>query len=511
MPTFAHPLPTLGPTTSPLRSRAGGRSPRTCVRRAVVEHGQSPSWGGPPRVRLRAQGGRGRTTTPLQRLRQHGEGTPRRSSRSSTGSRTRPLALGRRAQDALLVKARAQFAGTPPNIITALTPYDPASPSRSATTTAAERYPSGRVSLHGLRQARRGAVEQRDDFDNLFVAARLAAIRATVEQMKPAHSSPPATTTDPSIGFSPTTPTAPHQQHGAMDPIVNTYSPNQQVTAAQLNSIQSNAVGLRIASQNNDDAATVIGAQWFDWQGLGSVALRTLIQIDDIVDWRDCKVLVTGARARRRRTPAPWRQRLPLQRRRSGITQGTITGYLGVGAFASGGVNPPSAITRPCLLRRRATRSSSSPTWALRAPGRRATCASTTTRRARSTTPRFRCASARSTSADLPSRPRGAALTHHGMTHHARRARVPRPRHPDGEGHHHRRDRDADLQLRDPHQLRGRILVTIVGRKSDGSTSALYTKLAGFYRATSAAAQAGSTETIGTDYEATVVGRGRGR
>lgn len=52
-----------------------------------------------------------------------------------------------------------------------------------------------------------------------------------------------------------------------------------------------------------------------------------------------------------------------------------------------------------------------------------------------------------------------------------------------------------------PANCAGRILVTIVGRKSDGSDRALYTKLAGFYRATSAAAQAGSTETVGTDYE----------
>lgn len=52
-----------------------------------------------------------------------------------------------------------------------------------------------------------------------------------------------------------------------------------------------------------------------------------------------------------------------------------------------------------------------------------------------------------------------------------------------------------------PTNSAGRILVTITGRKSDGSARALYTKLAGFYRASSAAAQAGSTETLGTDYE----------
>lgn len=46
-----------------------------------------------------------------------------------------------------------------------------------------------------------------------------------------------------------------------------------------------------------------------------------------------------------------------------------------------------------------------------------------------------------------------------------------------------------------------RIVATIVGRKSDGSARAAYTKIASFYRATGSAAQGGSTETIGTDYE----------
>jgi hypothetical protein len=52
-----------------------------------------------------------------------------------------------------------------------------------------------------------------------------------------------------------------------------------------------------------------------------------------------------------------------------------------------------------------------------------------------------------------------------------------------------------------PTNCAGRILVTITGRKSDGSDRAAYTKLASFYRASSAGAQGGSTETIGTDYE----------
>lgn len=52
-----------------------------------------------------------------------------------------------------------------------------------------------------------------------------------------------------------------------------------------------------------------------------------------------------------------------------------------------------------------------------------------------------------------------------------------------------------------PTNCAGRILVTIAGRKSDGSARAAYTKLASFYRASSAGAQGGSTETLGTDYE----------
>ena len=52
-----------------------------------------------------------------------------------------------------------------------------------------------------------------------------------------------------------------------------------------------------------------------------------------------------------------------------------------------------------------------------------------------------------------------------------------------------------------PTNCAGRILVTIIGRKSDGSARAAYTKLASFYRASSSGAQGGSTETIGTDYE----------
>lgn len=133
-----------------------------------------------------------------------------------------------------------------------------------------------------------------------------------------------------------------------MDPVVKTWTPLQQVASADLNNIQANAVGLRIASLNNDDSATVKGAQWFDWQDSGSVALGTLVAIDDIVDWRDSKVLVH------------WRASTTTQNTRpggandylysdggSGITQGTITGYLGVGALDAGGVNAPSAGNPP--------------------------------------------------------------------------------------------------------------------------------------------------------------------
>lgn len=132
-----------------------------------------------------------------------------------------------------------------------------------------------------------------------------------------------------------------------MDPIVETYSPNQQVLADDLNSIQANAIGLRIASQNNDDSATVVGAQVFDWQRSGTVAIGGLVAVDDIVDWRDCKVIVH------------WRVNATTQNTRPGAandylygdlattTEGTRIGYLGLGGFAAGAVNPPSAGNPP--------------------------------------------------------------------------------------------------------------------------------------------------------------------
>ena len=134
-----------------------------------------------------------------------------------------------------------------------------------------------------------------------------------------------------------------------MDPIVKTYSPNQQILDTDLNNIQANAVGLRIASQNNDDSATVIGAQWFDWQDSGSIALGTLIQIDDVVDWRDCKVLIhwRASTTTQNTRPGGANDYLYSDIAGSGITEGTITGYLGLGAYASGGVNPPSAGNPP--------------------------------------------------------------------------------------------------------------------------------------------------------------------
>lgn len=101
----------------------------------------------------------------------------------------------------LLVKARAAFAGTPPNIVTALTPYDLGQPVTIRETTAAEAL--------SVEAPFRFTVYVKPDvvptsgasFDSLFVASRLAAIRATVEQMKPAHASYQLTTTDPSLGF----------------------------------------------------------------------------------------------------------------------------------------------------------------------------------------------------------------------------------------------------------------------------------------------------------------------
>jgi hypothetical protein len=101
----------------------------------------------------------------------------------------------------LLVKARAQFAGTPPNIITALTPYDLGQPVTIRETTAAEALSVEAVFRFTVYVKPDVVPSSGASFDSLFVAARLAAIRATVEQMKPAHSSYQLTTTDPSIGF----------------------------------------------------------------------------------------------------------------------------------------------------------------------------------------------------------------------------------------------------------------------------------------------------------------------
>lgn len=101
----------------------------------------------------------------------------------------------------LLVKARAQFAGTPPNIITALTPYDLGQPITIRETLASEALSDDAVFRFTVYVKPDVVPSSGASFDSLFVAARLAAIRSTIEQMKPAHATYQLTTTDPSIGF----------------------------------------------------------------------------------------------------------------------------------------------------------------------------------------------------------------------------------------------------------------------------------------------------------------------
>lgn len=132
-----------------------------------------------------------------------------------------------------------------------------------------------------------------------------------------------------------------------MEPLYKTWVPLEQITATQLNELQGLAVASRNASQNNDNAATVIGSTVFDWQRSGTVSIGNLVAVDDLVDWRDCKVLVH------------WRVNATTQNTRPGAandylygdlattTEGTRIGYLGLGGFASGAVNPPSAGNPP--------------------------------------------------------------------------------------------------------------------------------------------------------------------
>ena len=99
----------------------------------------------------------------------------------------------------LVVKVRASAAGTPPNIITALTPYDLGQPVEVAENSWAD-------VTADPRQVFRFAVRVKPDntsattFDGRFSAPRLAAIRETLEQMKPAHTDYSLTST-PMTGF----------------------------------------------------------------------------------------------------------------------------------------------------------------------------------------------------------------------------------------------------------------------------------------------------------------------
>ena len=243
MPTFAHPQRWGPSTTSPLRARQEG----------VLRPAFAPPWStrstnsGADAPRLRAQGrARDELRRPAQRLHQHREGNPGEP-RDRLRARVRPLAR-RRAQDAVARQggrssrdAAEHHHGADP-VRPRAAHHDP----RDDRSGGAVRR--GRVSLHGLRQAdvvpSSGA-----SFDSLSRRGSQP-FRATVEQMKPAHSSYQLTTTDPDHRFFTDDPTAftnntvlrwTYRQH------VRRTSKSR---AADLNSIQSNAVGLhRVAEQ----------------------------------------------------------------------------------------------------------------------------------------------------------------------------------------------------------------------------------------------------------------------
>ncbi len=102
---------------------------------------------------------------------------------------------------ASLLGGMTTLIGTPPNIITALMPYDLGQPITIRETTAAEALSPEAPFRFTVYVKPDVAPTSGASFDSLFVASRLAAIRATVEQMKPAHTSYQLTTTDPSLGF----------------------------------------------------------------------------------------------------------------------------------------------------------------------------------------------------------------------------------------------------------------------------------------------------------------------
>lgn len=71
-----------------------------------------------------------------------------------------------------------------------------------------------------------------------------------------------------------------------MDPLVKTWTPNQQVASADLNAIQQNMQALRAASGTNS-WSSIPGVQGVAFQSESDIANATLMIVDDSIDWRD--------------------------------------------------------------------------------------------------------------------------------------------------------------------------------------------------------------------------------
>lgn len=71
-----------------------------------------------------------------------------------------------------------------------------------------------------------------------------------------------------------------------MEPLVNTYVPNDQVESADLNSIQQDAYATRAADGTNSWSA-IPGVQEVAFQSETDIANGTLMLIDQSIDWRD--------------------------------------------------------------------------------------------------------------------------------------------------------------------------------------------------------------------------------
>lgn len=71
-----------------------------------------------------------------------------------------------------------------------------------------------------------------------------------------------------------------------MEPLVKTWTANQKVPSADLNSIQQNLYGMRAANGTNS-WSTIPGVQEVAFQSESDIANATLMLVDDSIDWRD--------------------------------------------------------------------------------------------------------------------------------------------------------------------------------------------------------------------------------